>query len=353
MIIMQKSLILSFVLFAVANVSLSAQLAPNFTITDTDGVEHNLYEDYLDRGKTVLIKVFFVNCPPCRAIAPSMQTLYEEWGSGNNDVQFIELSNKSFDSNADVKGYKDNFGLTFPGAGEDGGALDAVQPYVTGVFGSFFGTPEFAVISPNRSVNYGVGGGSGTIAALDQAIAATGAQKPDEEEEEEEEEEELPSIIQVSMEDYFGNAIQNAEITLASESSSQEFPVTLNNGVLTFANFSDQYPGLSDPILRIRKTDEARSQLSALDILILIRHILNLAPITDPNLLLAADINGDNLTNAIDLITLQRVILGLLNEFPDRDAYQFPINNIPVELIPGETQVIQFIGVKTGDLNGF
>jgi thiol-disulfide isomerase/thioredoxin len=345
--IMQKGLILTLILFVVANVSLSAQTAPNFTFTDTEGVTHDLYADYLNQGKTVLLKIFFVNCPPCRAIAPSMQTLYEEWGEGEYDVEFIELSNKSFDSNLDVQGYKNDFNITFPGAGADGGALIALEPYLTGTFGSFFGTPEFAIISPNRSVNYGVGGGSvaNTIAALDQAIADTGAQKPGGEV--------LPSTIQIQVEDFFGNVIQGSELVLGSASSSQEFPLSLNNGIVVFENFEEDYPGLNDPVIRIRKTDDARDKLSALDILILVRHILNLVPISNPDLLLAADVTGDSATNAIDLLTLQRVILGLLSEFPNVESYQFPVNDVSVDVIPGETQIIQFIGVKTGDLNGF
>jgi len=344
---MQKGLILTLILFVIANVSLSAQTAPNFTFTDTEGVTHDLYDDYLNQGKTVLLKIFFVNCPPCRAIAPSIQTLYEEWGEGEHDVEFIELSNKSFDSNLDVKEYKEEFNLTFPGAGEDGGALIALEPYITGTFGSFFGTPEFAVISPDGSVNYGIGGGgvANTIAALDQAIADTGAEKPGAEV--------LPTTIQIQVEDFFGNSIEESELVLGSASSSQEFPLSLNNGIIVFEKFEEDYPNLNDPVIRIRKTDGAKDKLSAIDILILIRHILNLVPISDPDLLLAADVTGDSATNAIDLLTLQRVILGLLSEFPNADAYQFPVNDISIDVIPGETQVIQFIGIKTGDLNGF
>ena len=51
MINMQKGLILTLILFVIANVSLSAQTAPNFTFTDTEGVTHDLYDDYLNQEK--------------------------------------------------------------------------------------------------------------------------------------------------------------------------------------------------------------------------------------------------------------------------------------------------------------
>jgi len=76
----------------VLSVSLAfGQTAPDFTITDTDGVEHSLYADYLDQGKTVIIDLFFADCPPCHGLAPTLENIYQDWGAGQYDVQFIGL----------------------------------------------------------------------------------------------------------------------------------------------------------------------------------------------------------------------------------------------------------------------
>jgi thiol-disulfide isomerase/thioredoxin len=174
-----RPLLLSLICFWVMDTS--AQMAPDFTITDSHGNEHTLYADYLDQGKTVLIKIFFTTCPPCNAIASYMEPLYEDWGSGNYDVEFFELSDKNFDTDVKVNTYQTNHGQTYPAAGYEGGSLAAVAPYEQGQFGPFYGTPTFIVIAPDGTMDYDVRGfnNAETIAMIDAAIAATGAMQPE------------------------------------------------------------------------------------------------------------------------------------------------------------------------------
>ena len=60
--------------------------APDFTITDYKNKVHNLYADYLDKDKVVVIKFFFVDCPPCNTLAPYVQTAYNRWGGGTKGM---------------------------------------------------------------------------------------------------------------------------------------------------------------------------------------------------------------------------------------------------------------------------
>jgi len=343
---MVKSFLISLTILLAVTISAYSQTAPDFTVTDYNNVTHKLYEDYLNQGKTVMIKVFFVNCPPCVSISPDVQALYEEWGEGNNDVQFIELSNKSFDSNADVKNYSQNLNLSFPGVGEDGGALDALEPYLTGQFGPFFGTPTFIVIAPDGQVNYDVdgAGNAGKIAAIDQALEDTGAQKPGTMV--------LPSSFSIQVEDAFGQGVNNIDYVLGSATNSTEYPVDLNNGTFQITDIATEYPGIINPVIRARKNDDLQSNLSVTDILVIVRHILGLVSIDDSNLLIAADTNGDGSINAVDLLTLQRAILGLITEFPGTDSYILQPEEIPLNLVPGQLQSLSFTAIKVGDLNG-
>ena len=157
--------------------TISAQTAPDFTVTDSWGQTHSLYADYLNQGKTVVLKIFYVACPPCNSIAQFLEPLYQDWGGGEADVQFIELSIKQTDTDALVNGYKSMHSTTYPAAGGQGGSVAATVPYTNGTFGLYTGTPTFVVIAPDGTVQYDVYGvgNSGTVAALDAAIAATGA----------------------------------------------------------------------------------------------------------------------------------------------------------------------------------
>jgi len=322
------------------------QTYPDFTITDTEGIEHTLYEDYLDKGTTVMIKVFFVNCPPCNTIAPDVQELYVEWGEGNADVEFIELSILSSDDDAKVAGYKSQHGLTFIGAGGDGGSLAAVAPLQSGAFGPYFGTPSFAVIDTLGNVNYPIlSTGAGTIAAVSDALTAAGAVgtppvNPD------------PYTVDIQALDFFDNVINNPTVTLESQDGSVSYNIDINNP-LVINDLSSDFPGITQPYLRIEKSDDVTDKLSAIDLFIITKHILGKELIDSDLLKISADTNGDNSITALDLFALQRVILGKDTELAGRPSFVFENDEVELNINAGQTDQIIFEGLKVGDLNGF
>ena len=85
-----KKIILLAALFAVT-FSAKAQIAdgsiaPDFTTTDINGVEHNLY-DYLDQGYTVILDLSAVWCGPCWSYHHSgaLEGVYECYGEPGSD----------------------------------------------------------------------------------------------------------------------------------------------------------------------------------------------------------------------------------------------------------------------------
>lgn len=341
----------------------NSQPAPDFTVTDTEGQVHHLYADYLTQGKTVLLKVFFTTCPPCNSIAPLMEPLYQEWGGGDNDVEFFDLSDKTSDTNPVVAAYKANYGHTYPAGGSTGGSIAAVTPYKNGLYGPWTGTPTFIVIAPDGSVQYDVSGSgnAATIAAIDAAIAATGAEKPGQQE--------TPVSVPGEITFLQGAAGVGATIVeiVNGEGAVIEDDTTGANGAFSLSFLlSEMQP---DWAIRARKGGSPTNGVNAIDLLRIQKHILVVEPITDPLLRLAADANRSSSISSLDIVTLLKLLLGVSLQFPDGESWiVFPADTdltamgqqppvisdylIPLQDILDGERLPHFIAVKKGDANG-
>ncbi len=358
-------------LFLVFTVTLSyTQNAPDFTVTDSQGNEHVLYADYLNQGKTVLIEIFFTTCPPCITLAPYFEDFYQEWGAGEHDVEFFTLSDKSFDHDANINTYKSTYGMTFPGAGVDGGSLQAVEPYKANQFGQFTGTPTFIVIAPDGSVTFDVFGSgiTGQYDALDEALLATGAVKPTEDTMVVVE----PVVFSGAVRKSDDQATMSGVIVDIFASAMPESPIlqsdtTDSNGQIEFSFLPDEIP--ANAVVRARKNGLVTNGMTALDLLAIQKHLLNITPFTTGAQLLASDANGSNSLSALDLLVFQKLILSIETEFPDGVNWYFIPEHIELEFGNGQppTNFIDFIlfddivagnttlvfkGIKRGDLNG-
>jgi len=319
------------------------QLAPDFTVTDTDGTVHELYADHLDQGKTVVIELFFVNCPPCRAIAPNVESLYQEWGGGNEDVEIIKLSTQGGDSNADVAGFKADFGTTFPGVGADGGAAAARLPYQNGTFGPFFGTPQFSVVAPDGSVNHRV-----SFSALDAAIAATGATGGNVV---------VPDPFTTYELKYSTKSATNpeaVEFIISSANGGLSYNITqLTNETNIFNYPSDLVPEVDSPIISAVATGPAlNNSVKPSDLLTTVKHILELTVLDDPIKLIAGDVNSDGDIDGKDLLVTQKVLLEI-NENFSSNTPSWKTYNDNQALIPseGNTITLDFEVIKIGDVS--
>ncbi|HZV68321.1 MAG TPA: redoxin domain-containing protein [Saprospiraceae bacterium] len=337
--------------------------APDFTITDSHGQIHHLYADYLDQGKSVMIEVFYTTCPPCNSIAPLMEPFYQEWGAGDHDVAFFELSDKNFDSDALVNAYQSTYGETFVAAGKDGGSLTAVAPYKSGQFGPWYGTPTYIVIAPDRTIQYDVSGANNqaTIDALDAALLATGAVKPTPVEN--------PVSVTGLVQFLQGSAgAGNAYVQMLDGAGN----VIVQDTTDINGSFDLQYllsQSQPDWKIGVVKNGLPLNGVSAIDVVRMQKHVLHNDTLDTPLLKIAADVNKSGTISSLDIVMMLKLLLGKIQNFPDSQTWivipadtdfapigdpQPVISNttIPLaDIISGARQP-NFVAVKKGDVDG-
>ncbi len=289
---MKKLFTLLFMLCAVAGF---AQTAPDFTVTNSDGQTKSLYADYLNQGKVVVIEAFFTTCPPCNAHAPFWQALYQsQLAAHPGQVEFIMLSTLQTDNNAKVAQYKASKNLTMPGVGSTGGSITALQPYLSGQFGDFLGTPTFILIDTDGSVVFDIRG-PGEQATMD-VIAQNIA---------------LALTENCTIQSPFGNAIPNVQVSATTASMTANITV---DGVYTFSNVP-QLQNTAYTISAAKDTDPLQG-FTTFDLVKISQHILGLDTFTQAWQYVAADMNCNDLVTTFDIVVGRKLILGIDENFP-------------------------------------
>ena len=122
--------------------SISENLAPDFTVTDSDGNAVKL-SDF--RGKGVVLNFWASWCGPCKSEMPHFQTAYEQYGE---DVHFlmVNMSTAFGDSPEDAQAILTENGYTFP-VYYDTNAECAYGYGVSGIPMTFFIDQEGRIVS--------------------------------------------------------------------------------------------------------------------------------------------------------------------------------------------------------------
>ncbi|MEE9438218.1 MAG: T9SS type A sorting domain-containing protein, partial [Saprospiraceae bacterium] len=156
--------------------------------------------------------------------------------------------------------------------------------------------------------------------------------------------------------------LEDAEVELRSFES--VLAMTNDNGLYEFA---DMPIGGNYKVIP-QKDNDLMNGVSTLDLVLIQRHILEIALLDSPYKVLAADINNSESVTASDLAALRKAILGVSNSFPNNTSWRFIDESYTFEddLDPwtaplpekynianlSEDMNVDFIAVKVGDING-
>lgn len=85
--------------------------APDFSLLDTNGEEVNLY-DSIAAGKVVLLHFFSLNCGSCIEVAPIVDSIHRQYGSGTQDLIVWGIVHYYYNSE-EIEAFKEYHNLTF------------------------------------------------------------------------------------------------------------------------------------------------------------------------------------------------------------------------------------------------
>ncbi|MEO6132262.1 MAG: hypothetical protein ABIQ02_10470 [Saprospiraceae bacterium] len=114
------------------------------------------------------------------------------------------------------------------------------------------------------------------------------------------------------------------------------------------------------------KNDDVRNGISTLDLIWMQKHLLGIEPFKTLDQYVAADINRSGSISVVDLIELQKFILGKYTAFPQNTSWRFGVSSQDFtgkdlgtfqeiknfERLSNDDQEANFFGIKIGDLNG-
>ena len=263
-----------------------------------------------------------------------------QWGSGNVDVEFFSATILTSDNNPQVNNFESTYNQTMKGISNEGNASSIVNPFRNGVYGSWYGTPSFAVIAADKKLYYPV-----FFEYLDSTINLA--------------KNTTTSAVTTVHVQLTKNSIDipegHSKIIIKNKNAvSPKIEIQKNTtGQYTFTYPSATFPEMNEPEVIMESFGPAyTTKVSASDILAIQKHILQLQLLTPSYKLVAADVNGDSKITASDLLNIRKVILQLSLSFPNNTpSYKAIPASQTLSVSPGNTIPVNFTIVKMGNVN--
>ena len=260
---MRRILILTSVFSIMATV-LFGQTASNFSITDINGEQHDLYQDYLDNDKVVLLFIMQSFDPGSNAIAADVQKMYQSWGAGRFGLQLLALSNNVNDTDLRLINFKNQYNITFPLSSAEGGSVTASETILKEQLRS---GPLFILIKENKEFIYDIKGDddASTLKLIEENLLQIGSKKP--------------FVMNGSIQAH-GKPVKDVWIKTSESLNSEEAVITDGSGDYEVA--IAERPENQDFAFIPYRNDRHDNGLSTLDAVIILRHLLGLQRFDNP-----------------------------------------------------------------------
>jgi len=165
------------------------------------------------------------------------------------------------------------------------------------------------------------------------------------------------SLVSGSVSTIMGDMVEHVEVSLDYGPNY----MTAANGGYVFRDLAAE-----DFDITASRDDDHVNGVTALDLVLLQRHLLGISQLDDPYKVIAADINNDGRVSALDLVDMRKLLLGITEEFPSNNSWRFVVANqdfanpnspfpftevISIRDFDGQERSQNFMAIKIGDLN--
>lgn len=158
------------------------------------------------------------------------------------------------------------------------------------------------------------------------------------------------------------DAVEAVEVSLSGQMSTSM--MTNSTGTYEFVDLPMGYDYTVTP----SRNDEHRNGVSTFDLIIIQQHLLGIASLGSPYKMIAADVNRTNSITTLDMIQIQKLILGEIQEFAGNTSWRFvdrefvfpvPTNpwfslfpeSISINNLDDDVMSNDFVAIKVGDVN--
>lgn len=134
--------------FGQVNAYQVGDVVDNFTVTDTDGVEHTLY-DITASGKHVVLDFFFTTCGPCQQTQKYYNELHDKYGCNQGEVYTISITGYPGDTDAKVIQFENTYGGPFnhsPAVSIEGNGTPVTSNFGISAY------PTYCIIAPDNTL---------------------------------------------------------------------------------------------------------------------------------------------------------------------------------------------------------